>query len=161
MPIQDFNIYTARGYAGELVDSGPRVVQTGVLTGSDAAMGVAIQREPTVERGIKIGSTANVFAITQREYNHEAGSRPAKDGDWQYLEKESVSIIRQGYLYVSVSTLTADTIVAGQALFVDAATGAFTADITETETLNVIADESADISGDSVIVKVRIDVVSG
>ena len=50
MPIQDFKIYTANGYAGDLVDSAPRVVQTGILVPNaqnvaSAGFGLAILRQ--------------------------------------------------------------------------------------------------------------------
>ncbi len=166
MTIQNFNIYTAKGYEGDLVDSGPRVVQTGVLVGSAAGFGKAMVRDTSVERGIGLGSdeigstsTTNVFAISQREYNHEAGSRPSTGNDTVYNETESVSLIRQGYLYVKIVDHAA---VAGEALVVDEATGVFVGGDAasgtvagESVALNVFADE-AGIAGD--IIKARIDI---
>ena len=157
MPIQDFNIYTARGYAGELVDSGPRVVGTGILVGSDVGFGLGVKRNSTVERGVELGSAANVFAISQREYNHEADTRPS-DGTTSYKVTESVSIIRQGYLYVLLTGAAA--ITAGAALHIDGVTGEFTKDAVAgniVATTNVFADE-AGIAGE--IIKVRIDIVA-
>ena len=167
MPIQDFNIYTAKGYAGDLVDSAPRVVQTGILVAnasgvSDAGFGLAMLRQVTgtlIERGVELGGAANVFAISQREYNHEAGTRPAKAGvagTWAYHEGESVSLIREGYLYVQLSGATG--IIAGDPLHVDTVTGEFTKEAVAGDivaTTNVVAEE-AGIAGD--IIKVRIDI---
>ena len=166
MPIQDFKIYTANGYAGDLVDSAPRVVQTGILVPNatavaDAGFGLAMLRQVTgtlIERGVELGGAANVFAISQREYNHEASTRPAKEGTgaWAYHEGESVSLIREGYLYIKLDGATA--ITAGAALHVDTVTGAFSKDTVAGDivaTTNVVAEE-AGIAGD--IIKVRIDI---
>jgi len=156
MPIQDFNIYTSNGYAGDLVDSGPRVIQTGVLTSATAGFGVAIKRDASVERGCALGSVAgNVYAIAQREYNHEAATRPS-DGSTNYNLGESVSLIRQGYLYVQLTGATA--ITAGAALHVNKVTGAFTKVTVAGDVVactNVFAEE-AGVSGD--VIKVRIDI---
>ena len=168
MPIQDFNIYTANGYEGDLVDSGPRVVQTGILTSANAGFGKAMKRDTSVERGVALGSaeiasssTTNVFALSQREYNHEAGSRPSTGNDTVYLITESVSLIRQGYLYVKLRDHAA---IAGEALVIEEATGIIVGGTAgsgtvagESVALNVIADE-AGIAGD--IIKVRIDIVA-
>lgn len=165
MPIQDFNIYTAKGYAGDLVDSGPRTVQTGILVPNAAGIsavgfGKAVLRQITgtkVPRGIELGGSANVYAITQREYNHEASTRPAKDGDWAYKEGESVSLIKQGYLYLKLTGTTA--VAAGDVLNVVEATGEFTADAVTTgivATVNVTADEAA-LVGE--VFKARIDII--
>jgi len=158
MPIQDFNIYTANGYAGDLVDSGPRVIQSGVLTTASAGFGVAMQRDATVEKGCKLGSvTGNVYAISQREYNHEAENRPS-DGETLYHVTESVSLIRQGYLYVKLTGATA--IAEGEVLHVNDVTGAFTKTAVTGDVVactNVVADE-AGIEGD--VIKVRIDIVA-
>ncbi len=166
MPIQDFKIYTANGYAGDLVDSAPRVVQTGILvpnaTGvSDAGFGLAMLRQLTgtlIERGVELGGAANVFAISQREYNHEASTRPAKEGTgaWAYHEGESVSLIREGYLYIKLEGTTS--IAAGQVLHVDTVTGEFSKDTVAgniVATTNVVTEEAGS-AGD--IIKVRIDI---
>jgi hypothetical protein len=167
MPIQNFNLYTANGYAGDLVDSGPRVIQTGVLVAnaageSDVGFGLAMLRQVTgtaVERGVELGGSASVFAISQREYNHEAGTRPAKAGvagTWAYHKGESVSLIRQGFLYVKIGGSTA--ITAGAELHVDTATGIFSKDSVAgniVATTNVVAEE-AGLAGD--VIKVRIDI---
>jgi len=79
MPIQTFKIYTGKGYAGDLVDSGPRTIQSGVLTTSSAGFGLGMQRDTSVERGCKLGGVAGaLYAISQREYNHEAATRPSR-----------------------------------------------------------------------------------
>ncbi len=167
MPIQNFNIYTANGYAGDLVDSAPRVIQTGILVPNatavaDAGFGLAMLRQVTgtlIERGVELGGAANVFAISQREYNHEAGTRPAKKdvaGTWAYHEGESVSLIREGYLYVKLEGATA--IVAGAALHVDTVTGEFSKSTVAGDVVactNVFAEE-AGVAGD--VIKVRIDI---
>ena len=158
MTIQAFNLYTANGYAGDLVDSGPRVIQTGVLTSPSVGFGKAVKRDAAVERGVAIGGAANVFAISQREYNHEAGTRPSTGDDTKYLVTESVSLIRQGYLYIKLDGSTA--ISAGDTLHVDTATGEFSKDAVAgniVEATNVIADEAA-LAGE--VFKVRIDIVS-
>lgn len=166
MPIQDFNIYTANGYAGDLVDSAPRVVQTGILMPNaggvgDAGFGLAMIRQVTgalVPRGVELGGSTEVFAISQREYNHEASTRPAKEGTgaWAYHTGESVSLIREGYLYIKLEG--AVSIAAGAALHVDTATGEFSKEVVAgniVATTNVFAEE-AGIAGD--IIKVRIDI---
>ena len=168
MPIQDFNIYTANGYEGDLVDSGPRVVQTGILTSANAGFGKAMKRDTSIERGVALGSaeiasssTTNVFALSQREYNHEAGSRPSTGNDTVYLITESVSLIRQGYLYIKLRDHAA---IAGEALVIEEATGIIVGGTAgsgtvagESVALNVFADE-AGVAGD--IIKVRIDIVA-
>ncbi len=157
MTIQSFNLYTANGYAGDLVDSGPRVIQTGILTSASADFGLALSRDTSVERGCSLGSAAGpVYAIAQREYNHEADTRPS-DGTTSYKVTESVSMIRQGYLYIELTGATA--ITAGDVLHVDSVTGEFTKDAVAGDvvaTTNVFADESG-LAGD--VIKVRIDIV--
>lgn len=156
MTIQNFSIYTAKGYAGDLVDSGPRTVQTGVLTtAAGAGFGLALTRDTSVDRGVALGGLATVFAISQREYNHESSTRPS-DGSVKYLVNESVSIIRQGYLYIKLggsAGVTADTL-----LRVDTVTGVFSMDAVAgniVQTTNVRAEESG-VAGD--VIKVRIDI---
>lgn len=158
MTIQTFDLYTANGYEGDLVDSGPRVVQTGVLTSASAGFGKAIKRDASVDRGCALGSVAGaVYAISQREYNHEAGTRPSTGNDTKYLVTESVSLIRQGYLYIKLTGAVA--ITAGAALHVDTVTGLFSKDTVAGNVVactNVFAEE-AGIVGD--VIKVRIDIV--
>ena len=158
MTIQAFNLYTANGYAGDLVDSGPRVVQTGILESASVGFGQAVQRG-TAGKQVLIGAAAGpIFAITQREYNHEAGSRPTDGTDFNYLITESVSLIREGYLYIKLTGATA--INAGEVLHVDTVTGEFTKAAVAgnvVATTNVFADEDA-ITGD--VFKVRINIVS-
>ncbi len=171
MTIQTFDLYTARGYEGDLVDSGPRVIQTGVLTVATAGFGKAMKRDLSVTKGVALGSvevgsseTANVYAISQREYNHEAGVRPSAGNDTTYLETESVSLIRQGYIYISVDT-TDNAVVAGTPVNVTLATGVFSMTDVVADTIlvttNVIADEDvASGSGTAVLIKARIDIVA-
>jgi hypothetical protein len=159
MTIQSFDLYTKNGYAGDLVDSGPRVVQTGILTSATAGFGVAMKRDSaSVDRGVALGSEdVAVFAITQRELNHEAANRPSTGEDFQYYETESVSLIRQGYLYIKLTG--AQGIAAGEALHVDKVTGEFSKSTVAgnvVATTNVVAEE-AGIADD--IIKVRLDIV--
>ena len=159
MTVQTFSIYTAKGYAGDLVDSGPRVIQTGVLTSTSAGFGLALTRDAgTVDKGVALGGAAKVYAITQREYNHEAGTRPSTGNDTFYYESESVSTIRQVYLYIKLDGSTA--IAAGAALHVDTVTGVFSKDSVAgniVASTNVTAEE-AGLAGD--IIKVRLDIVA-
>lgn len=161
MPIQQYNIYTAKGYAGDLVDSGPRVVQTGVLTSATADFGVAIKRDSaTIDRGVALGGLANVFAIAQREYNHEAATRPS-DGTTQYNVTESVSLIRQGYLYVELTG--AVDILDGEVMHVDTVTGLFskaTIAGNVVATTNVFAAENLVVTAGLDIIRVRIDITA-
>ena len=158
MPIQDFKIYTGNGYAGDLVDSGPRVIQSGVLTDASAGFGLGMQRDTSIDRGCKLGGAAGpLYAISQREYNHEADNRPS-DGSTSYKITESVSLIRQGYLYVELSG--AASIAEGAALSIDSVTGEFTFDLVGVNAnavilTNVFAEE-AGVAGD--VIKVRIDI---
>lgn len=157
MPTQNFAIYTQNGYEGDLVDSGPRVVQTGILTSAEVGFGKAVKRDTSVEKGVAVGGLANVFAITQREWNHEAGSRPSTGNDTVYYETESVSLIREGYVYLKLTGATAVT--AGQVLHVDTVTGEFTKVAVGgnvVATTNVVAEENA-LSGE--VFKARIDIV--
>jgi len=158
MPTQDFNIYTANGYAGDLVDSGPRVIQSGVLTTSAAGFGKGMQRDTAVDRGCKLGGVAGaLYAISQREYNHEAANRPS-DGTTVYNVTESVSLIRQGYLYVKLTGAAAVAI--GDALSIDSVDGEFTMDLvgvnSDAVILTNVFSEEAGIAGD--VIKVRIDI---
>jgi len=159
MPIQTFKIYTGKGYAGDLVDSGPRTIQSGVLTTSSAGFGLGMQRDTSVERGCKLGGVAGaLYAISQREYNHEAATRPS-DGSTVYNVTETVSLIRQGYLYIQLTGAAA--IAEGAALSIDSVTGEFTFDLVGVNAnavilTNVFAQE-AGIAGD--VIKVRIDIV--
>lgn len=153
MTIQNFNIYTANGYEGELVDSGPRVTQTGVLTSAQVGFGKALTRDPSVDRGVAVGGAAKVYAISQREYNLEADVRPTDGTDFFYKKSDSVSIMRDGYIRLLVTERAA---VAGALANVNDTTGAFTggaAGAGETLTTNVVWEESG-IVGD--IVKARI-----
>lgn len=168
MPTQDFNIYTAKGYEGDLVDSGPRTVGTGVLTSATAGFGKAIQRDDlTVTRGAAIGSaeidatsTTNVYAISQREYNREAQNRPSNGNDFGYIESDSMSIMREGFILVLLRDHAA---VAGEALVVEEATGIFVGGTVaagtvagESVALNVYADEAGTVGE---VIKARIDIV--
>jgi hypothetical protein len=156
MTTQSFSLYTKNGYAGDLVDSAPAVKQTGILTSASVGFGKAVKRDTSVERGVAVGGAAKVFAITAREYNHEAGTRPSTGNDTFYLVTESVSLVREGYLYVLLGGAVA--VSAGQVLHVDTVTGVFSKTAVAgnvVATTNVVAEE-AGIAGD--VIKVRIDI---
>lgn len=156
MTTQAFNLYTANGYAGDLVDSGPRVIQTGILTSAEAGFGKAMKRDTSIDQGVALGGAASVYAISQREYNHEASTRPSPGDDTVYKITESVSLIRQGYLYIKLDGSVA--IAAGAVLHVDTVTGLFVKTAVGgniVATTNVVAEEAA-IAGE--VFKVRIDI---
>ena len=155
MPIQDFDIYTKNGYAGDLVDSGPRVVQSGVVeTPAGIGFGLGVKRG-TANKQVLLGGEASIFAISQREYNQEADTRPS-DGSTSYKVTNSISLIRQGYLYVELSGAAG--VSDGDKIRVDTVTGKFTMDAVAgnvIQTTNVTSDEDG-VAGD--IIKIRIDI---
>jgi len=163
MPIQTFNIYTANGYAGDLVDSGPRVVQTGILTSASAGFGLVMSRDSaTVDRGVALsdsgasGAVIDVFALSQREYNHEASNRPSDGTDFEYKVAESVSLIRDGYLYIKLAAGSSAVSGGDKLQFITATgelTGAAASGTTRLATSNIVAEE-AGIAGD--VIKARI-----
>ena len=160
MPSQIFRINTAKGYAGDLVDSGPRVVQSGLVEAPAINFGVAVKRG-TVALDPKfvlpgIDASGIVFALSQREWNHEALNRPS-DGTTYYMENESISLMRQGYLYLEVTDRAA---VAGDLVNFDDSTGKATGGVAgagETASINVTWEESA-LVGE--VAKARIDIVA-
>lgn len=160
MPIQNYNIYTAKGYAGELCDSGPRVAQSYLADGVDILFGVGVQRGSTPDSvipGCAVGG--NLFGIAMREYNHEADLRPS-DGTTSYKPTETVSTFRQGYLYVELTGATS--VVEGDAMHIDQVTGLFTKDAVAGNiiaTINVSADEDLLVTGGTDILRVRMDIV--
>ena len=155
MPIQNYQIYTDRGYAGDQCDSTSHVTkQTGII--EDATMGFGLAVVPgTGERGITVGHTAGVVhGITLRELNTEAANKPS-DGTAVFKKTDSLTIMQEGFIYVLVSGVEAA--VAGAYLNVDDATGAFTggtAGVGETASLNVKAVQGG-APGD--VIKARID----
>lgn len=154
MTTQSFNIYTARGYAGDLVDSGPNVSQTGIVEDPTLAIGVAAKRGTvaTNPKHIVVDiDGGNVYGIVRRELALEAKNRPS-DGSTEFKQTESASILRQGYIYVQLKTSAAT---AGDLLFVDAA-GSFTGS-TGTVTTNVTAEQSG-LAGE--VIRARIDIVA-
>jgi len=157
MPIQTYNIYTGKGYAGDLYDSAPRVTQTGLVEDATLGFGLGVKVGTTGERSVVVGSsTGNVFAITMRELNHEADNRPS-DGTTSYKNKDSASIMREGFILVKV---TGNAAVAHAMANVNDTTGAFTggaAGAGETATTNVTFLE-AGLVGE--VVKARIDIVA-
>lgn len=155
MPIQNYNIYTGKGFAGDLFDSAPRVTQTGIVEDVTLEYGVSVT-PGTAERGVTVGhDTGNVFGITMRELNHEAANRPS-DGSQVYNQTESASIMREGFILVEVTVRAA---VVNEIMNVVDATGAFsggTAAGGETASLNVRSIEAGQV-GD--IIKARIDII--
>ena len=159
MPTQSFDIYTSRGYAGDLVDSGPNVSQTGIVEAATLAIGVAAKRGTiaTNPRHIVVSHTGgNVFGIVRRELALEAKNKPS-DGTTEFKQTESASILRQGYIYITVAVRAA---VAGALLNVDDTTGVFsggTAVAGETLSLNVTAEQSGQVGE---VIRARIDIVA-
>jgi len=154
MTVQAFNIYTARGYAGDLVDSGPNTSQTGIVEDATLAIGVAAKRGTvaTNPRFVQVDADGgNVFGIVRRELALEAKNKPS-DGTTEFKQTESASILRQGYIYVTLDTTAAT---AGQLLFVTG-TGTFSGS-TGIATTNVTAEQSG-IAGE--VIKARIDIVA-
>jgi hypothetical protein len=156
MPIQQYNIYTGKGYAGDLFDSAPRVTQTGIVEPLTLDYGISV-KPGTYDRSVVPGAdTGNSYGISMRELNHEAANRPS-DGLTVYNQTESASIMREGFLLVLVTG--ANAAVANAFLNVDDVTGAFTggaAGAGQTASINVRAIESGQV-GD--IIKVRIDIL--
>jgi hypothetical protein len=153
MPDQTFDIYTGRGYAGDLADNGPNVSQTGVVEDATLAIGVAISRGTvaTNPRHIVLDSDGgNVYGIVRRELALEAKNRPS-DGTTEFKQTESASILRQGFIYVKLTTAAT----AGQLLNV-LADGTF-GGTTGTVTTNVVAEQSG-IAEE--VIRVRIDIVA-
>lgn len=159
---QVFNIYTAKGYAGDLVDSSPRTSRSATLLSGTVGFGVALQPSGTGD-GCAIGSAevgatslTNVWGISMREYNHEAGSRPTDGTDFLYRALETVSVLKEGYIYLEVGGATAITRDAD--FHVDEATGIFHKDAIaagNSTCMNVYAVEPGS-PGD--VVKARIDI---
>lgn len=152
MTVQTFEIYTKRGYAGDLADNGPRVSITGVVEDAELAIGVAVKRGTltTNPRHVQVDVDGGaVFGIVRRELALEAKNRPS-DGETVFVATESASILREGYIYVQLDTTAA---VAGDLLFVTA-TGTFSGS-TGTATTNVTAEQSG-VAGD--VIKARIDI---
>jgi hypothetical protein len=155
MPIQTFNIYTAKGYAGDLVDSGPAISQTGVVEDATLAVGVAAKRGDTTTnpRHIVVDPAGgNIFGIVRRELALEAKNKPS-DGTTEFKQTESASILRQGYIYVTVEDFA---VTAGQLLLVNA-TGGFSGTGGGVATTNVTAEEAGQVGK---VIRARIDIVA-
>jgi len=154
MPIQDYNIYTGKGYAGDHADSNPKVQSSGLVEEATLEFGVAVTAGAT-EGSVVVGHVGGlVQGITLRELNHEAANRPS-DGTTTYVQTEQASLLNEGAIYVLV---TARTAVAQALANINDTTGAFTggaAGVGETISTNVRFLESGNV-GD--IVKARIDV---
>jgi len=156
MTIQSFNIYTARGYAGDLVDSGPNVSQTGIVEDATLAIGVAVKRGTvaTNPRHIVVDADGgNIFGIVRRELALEAKNRPS-DGTTEFKQTESASVLRQGYIYVTVET---NAVTAGALMSVNPTGGFGGAGAGAVATTNVTAEQTGQI-GD--VIKARIDIVA-
>ena len=155
MPIQDYNIYTDKGYVGDTADSGPRVVVSGVVEDATLAFGVAVT-PGTADAQVTVGhDTGMVYGISMRELNHEAANRPS-DGTTMYKVTETASVMREGFIYIEV---TERSVTAHAKLNVNDTTGKFTggsAGVGETASTNVTAIESG-VVGD--VIKARIDIV--
>lgn len=137
MTAQSFNIYLARGYAGDLADSGPNVSVSGVVEAATLAIGVAVKRGTvaTNARHVLVDANGgNIYGIVRRELALEAKNRPS-DGVTEFKQTETVSVLRQGFIYVKLATTGAT---AGNLLFCDA-NGNFTGS-TGTATTNVTAE---------------------
>lgn len=146
---QVFNIYTGKGYAGQEADTTNAIKQTGVAVG-DIEFGVAVARDAAVDRGVSPSADANVYAVALREWNHEASTKPS-DGTTVYASSQSVSLIRQGYVYVEF----VGAIAAGGTIYVDAA-GSFSGAAGGTVVTNMYAEQAAS-AGE--VAKVRLDIV--
>lgn len=136
MVAQVFNIYTAKGYAGDLPDSTSALVSQSVVAAVPLGFGIAANGDGTI-----VASGGYVHGITRRELNHEAANRPS-DGTTNYIVGSSVSVLRQGYIYVEVTGRAA---VAGALANVVDATGAFTggsAGAGESASTNVVFQEA-------------------
>lgn len=148
MPVQTFNIYTAKGYAGDLPDSTSALVTQSLIAAEELDFGIGVDSDGTVA-----ASGGYVYGITRRELNHEAANKPS-DGTTKYAIGDSASVLRQGYIYVEVTVRAA---VKGALLNTVDATGAFTggaAGAGETATTNVVAQEAGAV-GD--IIKVWVE----
>ncbi|RLB95190.1 MAG: hypothetical protein DRH90_25760 [Deltaproteobacteria bacterium] len=153
MTVQNFNIYTARGYAGDLCDNGPIVSITGVVEAATLEVGIAVKRGTVATNPKHVlldADGGNIYGIVRRELALEAKNRPS-DGVVEFVKTESASILRQGYIYVELTTTAAT---AGDKLYVTAA-GVFSGS-TGTVTTNVTAEQSG-AAGD--IIKARIDIL--
>jgi len=160
MPIQDYNIYTAKGYAGDRYDSAPSVTQSGIVEDATLDYGVGTKpgtRPESGPQGVLAGHTAgNVWGISMRELNHEAANRPS-DGTAQYVQTETASIMREGFILVKLGGAVAAT--PNTLLHVVDASGVFTMDAVAAgiaASVNVTSLENGQ-PGD--IIKVRIDIV--
>ena len=154
MPIQSYNIYTDRGYAGDQCDSTTGVTkQTGIIENTSMGFGLAV-KPGTAERQILLGHTAGVVAgITLRELNTEAANKPS-DGTAVFKQTESLTYMQEGFIYVEVAVAAA---VAGAYLNVNDTTGIFTGGTAtggHTASTNVKAVQGGAV-GD--VIKVRID----
>ena len=154
MPIQNYNIYTDKGFAGDRYDSAPSVTQTGIVEAATLGFGLSVTNGTNVGQVLAGHDTGYVFGISMRELNHEAANRPS-DGTTTYKITESVSIMREGFILVEVTGRAA---VANVIMNVEDTTGAFTggtAGVGETASTNVTALEAGQV-GD--IIKARIDI---
>jgi hypothetical protein len=155
MPIQNYNIYTGKGYEGDLADLNPKVTETGIVEAATLGYGLAVTGGTADDQVVVGHDTGYAYGISLRELNHEAANRPS-DGTANYVQTEAASILREGYVYVNV---TARAAVAGAKLNINDTTGAFTggtAGVGETASTNVTAIESGQVGE---IIKARIDIL--
>lgn len=154
MTAQSFDIYTKRGYAGDLVDNGPYTSQSAVVEAAELAIGVAVKRGTVATNPKHVVVDAdggNIFGIVRRELALEAKNKPS-DGTTVFTQTQSASILRQGYIYVEVVSTA---VTAGALLYTDA-NGNFTGS-TGTATTNVTAEQSGAVGS---VIRARIDIVA-
>lgn len=160
MPIQDYRIYTAKGYAGDRYDSAPSVTQSGRAEAATLGFGLGVKigtdtntHPPSILAGAVAG---NIWGITMRELNHEATNRPS-DGTTDYMMGESVSVMREGFLLVMV-TGAAD-VAANGPMHMNQITGAFTGDAVAGDIIDVVNVTPLEKGSPGEIIKVRIDII--
>lgn len=160
MPIQAYNIYTAKGYAGDRYDSAPSVTQSGRAEvpfgyGLGLQLGTNKADLPPDMTNVTAAQTS-VWGVSMRELNHEAANRPS-DGTTNYVVGETVSVMREGFLLVKVGGTLGATAHTKANLII--ATGEFTGDAPGGGVLamtNVTFLETG-LAGETV--KARIDIV--
>ena len=154
MPIQSYNLYTAKGYAGDACDNSPMVTSTGIVEAATLGFGLAVTPGSS-EDHVVVGSAAGlVFGISRRELNHEAANRPS-DGITTYVATESASILREGFIYVEVTERAAVANVLANVVDATGAIAGGSAGAGETASTNVRFVEGGQVGE---IVKARIDI---
>lgn len=160
MPIQNYRIYTAKGYAGDRYDSAPSVTQSGAVEAATLGFGLGVKigtNTDTHPPSILVGHVAGIlWGITMRELNHEATNRPS-DGTTDYVATESASVMREGFLLVEV-TGAADVLANGP-MRMNQLTGEFTADAIAGDIVDILNVTPLEKGSPGEIIKVRIDIV--